>query len=438
MTVKAKPLQLSLAMIKHRHVAQSGAGRTGQLVGATVKRPLSIALVIRNLAGVIGGAERSICLLANGLAAAGHYVTMVSEDPTDEEPVFPVDPSVKRINVFRPRPFSSFRKFYLRRAPYWRLRHFLQWRFAHSQFKNSLRKVFVKFRPDVVVAFMPDATTTTLLAARGTGIPVITSFRTDPYSDFVSPTMWHPTEYDRRLRLALLHEAAAVHVLMPDFVSFFAPEIQAKTVVIPNGVTPGIDRAVGTVPRRPLILGLGRLAAQKNFKDLIEAWAMIAADHPDWSVEIHGEGEERPMLEALIRDRGVGRSCRLPGATKDVPRLLASGSILCHPALFEGFPRAPTEALACGLTVVAYDDCPGLSALLQHEQNALLVPRSEGPAGLAAALDRLIRDEALRRRLSAAAPRSVAHFTDEACTAGWLDLIERVTSGRPVKDPTPA
>lgn len=260
----------------------------------------------------------------------------------------------------------------------------------------------------------------------------------DPFTDFLDPSQWDSTEHDRRLRLSILREAAAVHVLMPDFVSFFPPEIQAKTVAIPNGLPPGIDRAVGTVPRRPVILGLGRLAAQKNFKDLIEAWAMIAADHPEWSVEIWGEGEERPMLEAMVRNSGVARSCRLLGVTKDVPTVLASASILCHPALFEGFCRATAEALACGLPVVAYDDCPAITAYLEHERNALLVPRAEGPTGLAAALDRLIREEALRQRLSAAAPASVAHFTEEACLARWLDLIERVVARQPVKEPIAA
>ena len=316
------------------------------------RRALSVALVIRNISGVVGGAERSFCQLATGLAEAGHRVTVLHWDEADGPPAFPLSPAVQRVNLHRGDRVGRVLLQAARHVPYWRLRHRLQWQAIHGFFCAGLAAWLRSSRPDLVISFMPSATTCTLLAARGTGIPVIASFRTDPHSDFVSPSMWDQSERDRRLRLSLLREAAAVHVLMPEYVSFFAPEVRAKTIAIPNGLSPGIDRAVGTVPRRPVIVGLGRLAPQKNFKDLIEAWAIVAADHPDWSVEIHGEGPERPMLEALSQDRGVERSCLLPGVSRDVPSLLASASILCHPALFEGFARAPAEALACGVPVV--------------------------------------------------------------------------------------
>ncbi len=411
----------------------SAEGRRGQ-----DSRGHRIALVLRHFSGVVGGAEKVVCQLATGLAEAGNRVTILHWDKADGPPAFPLSPAVRRVNLHRGDRVSWMLLQAARHVPYWRLRHRLQWQAIHGSFRAGLAAWLRSNRPDLVISFMPNATTCTLLAAKGTGIPVIASFRTDPHSDFVSRSMWDQNEHDRRLRLSLLREAAAVHVLLPEFVSFFVPEIQAKTVAIPNGLPAGIASAVGTVPRRPVILGLGRLAAQKNFKDLIEAWAMIAADHPDWSVEIHGEGEERPMLQALIRDRGVERSCRLPGVNRDVPRLLGSGSIFCHPSTAEGFPRAPTEALMCGLPVVAYDDCPGLSALVRHEQNSLVVPRVAGPAGLAAALQRLIRDEALRARLAAAAPASVADFTEEACMARWCALIDRVIARRPLKEPIAA
>ena len=58
-------------------------------------------------------------------------------------------------------------------------------------------------------------------------------------------------------------------------------------------------------------------------------------------------------------------------------------------------------------------------------------------AGLAAALQRLIKDEALRARL-AAAPASVADFTEEACLARWCALIDRILARQPLQQPIAA
>ncbi len=59
-------------------------------------------------------------------------------------------------------------------------------------------------------------------------------------------------------------------------------------------------------------------------------------------------------------------------------------------------------------------------------------------AGLAAALQRLIKDEALRARLAAAAPASVADFTEEACLARWCALIDRILARQPLQQPIAA
>ena len=121
-------------------------------------------------------------------------------------------------------------------------------------------------------------------------------------------------------------------------------------------------------------------------------------------------------------------SVHLRGQTSDIKDVYLAGEIFCHPAHHEGFGLAVAEALACGLPVVAYSDCPGVNELVQHEVNGLLVERSGGPAALAAALRRLIEDHSLRAQLRQRAPVTMRAFSFDAFRRNWLNLVEDITS----------
>ena len=101
-------------------------------------------------------------------------------------------------------------------------------------------------------------------------------------------------------------------------------------------------------------------------------------------------------------------------------------AIFCHPAEFEGFGLAPAEALALKMPVVAFADCPGVNQFVVDGVNGILVDRAGGAEALAEALEKLIADDELRRRLGENGPASVASFTEEHFADAWVELIERV------------
>ena len=104
----------------------------------------------------------------------------------------------------------------------------------------------------------------------------------------------------------------------------------------------------------PVIGMIGRLDPQKGFDLLIRAFAMIAEQHPDWTLRIHGRGPQRPLLERLIAEEGLGDRVLLMGPSRQIGAALAEGSVFVLSSRFEGFGMVLVEAMSRGLAVVGF------------------------------------------------------------------------------------
>jgi glycosyltransferase involved in cell wall biosynthesis len=175
--------------------------------------------------------------------------------------------------------------------------------------------------------------------------------------------------------------------------------IQAEQIrFIPNGIaarapTPGRDlRAELGLGSGPLIGAVGALRAQKSYDVLIQATARLQEDHPDLHVLIAGEGPERPRLEALVRELGLGDSIVMPGRRLDVPDLLAKLDVAVCASHFEGSPLAVMEYMEAGLPIVA-TRVGGIPDLIEDGVHGVLVEPGN-PEELAAAINGLLSDRA--------------------------------------------
>lgn len=140
--------------------------------------------------------------------------------------------------------------------------------------------------------------------------------------------------------------------------------------------------------QHPIILGAGRLTAQKNFPLLIDAFALVCREY-DARLVILGEGPDRPMLEAKIRRQGLEPRVALPGFVDNPYPYIARAGVMALSSDFEGLPTVLIEALALGTAVVA-TDCPsGPREILRDGALGELVPMGDVRA-LAAAIVRTL------------------------------------------------
>jgi glycosyltransferase involved in cell wall biosynthesis len=167
----------------------------------------------------------------------------------------------------------------------------------------------------------------------------------------------------------------------------------------------------------PVILGVGRLTRQKDFPTLIRAFAEVRRRRVGRLI-ILGEGEDRPGLEALVRELGLADDVALPGFRDNAMAYMAGSAVFALSSVWEGLPTVLIEALAAGTRVVS-TDCPsGPREILQEGRLGTLVPVGDAAAltgAMVVALD----------RPSGTVPLdALAPFTRDAAVDNYLRLIE--------------
>ena len=129
----------------------------------------------------------------------------------------------------------------------------------------------------------------------------------------------------------------------------------------------------------PVILGVGRLAPEKDFPTLLRAFARLRQQR-EARLVILGEGKGRPALERLARELGIADAVDMPGFVANPFAYMARASLFVLSSVFEGLPGALIEALACGCPVVS-TDCPsGPAEILENGRWGPLVPMGDDAA----------------------------------------------------------
>ena len=141
----------------------------------------------------------------------------------------------------------------------------------------------------------------------------------------------------------------------------------------------------------PVVLGVGRLAPQKDFGTLIRAFARVIVRRP-CRLMILGDGPERSSLEALVAERGLTGSVDLPGWISNPYPYMARAGVFVLSSRWEGLPSVLIEALFCEVPVVATDCLSGPREILEGGKYGALVPVGDEEA-LAAAIETALAGE---------------------------------------------
>ena len=189
-----------------------------------------------------------------------------------------------------------------------------------------------------------------------------------------------------------------------------------------------IREELGLAANIPLVAGVGRISAQKDFATFIRVARRIADTHADVCFVIAGPDEARNLAEALhkqIKELGLDGRVFVLGPRNDVPVLLAQSNVFLSTAIFEGQGLAALEAMSLNKPAVAMD-CVGLRECIEHEIDGLLVPLGDEDACAQAVL-RVLHDSVLAKKLGERGRQSVLNkYSAQAYAKGFLAIAESV------------
>lgn len=287
-----------------------------------------------------GGAARVLCLLANQFANEGQNVGVLSFKPHEKE--YTLDPNIEKL--YAP-PSNGI------------LTKFIRAKWLRKIAKDNPQATFVTFEYFVNML--------AIIANLGMPNRLVISERNDP-------SRVGNGVIKGRVRELLYRKADMLVCQTDDAARYFSSHVSKQVILNPVKDDLPIPFE-GT--RRHTITTFCRLERQKNLGMLIGAFASFQKHHPDYTLEIYGDGAEREPLMALVESLSLSSAVTLRPARADIHDIVRDCAMFVLPSDYEGLSNSMLEAMALGLPTICTDcPCGGARSVIRPGVNGLLVP----------------------------------------------------------------
>lgn len=368
-----------------------------------------------------GGADRVIAEKANWLAEHGHDIAIVTDTQLGREPVFPLSPNVKLIDLA-----VDFSKEYGHSFP---VRIWMYYKLMH-QYRKKMKALLMNDRPDIVISTL------------GRDISFITKLKDG--SKKIGEA--HTTKHFIR-NFHLLEDKNYLFKYLTKFFRWYMDrqvrKLDALVVltnqdkkdwehllpvyVIPNSF-PFYPEYPSTCENKQAII-VGRYNSAKGYNYLIDAWREVHKSYPEWIINIFGSGEYKEKVRKQINDYGLQDVVIMNDPTDNIMEEYLKSSIYVMSSVFEGFAMVLLEAMACGLPCVSFD-CPyGPRNVITDGEDGFLVDYLNSKA-LADSICKLIENEALRKQMGKNGRNNVLRYSRESIMPQWISLFESITENK--------
>ena len=382
-----------------------------------INKPLKLVYLTPALY-MAGGVERVLTLKANYFAEHfGYDVTIILTEGKGKSPFYPLSERIKVVNLnigFEQLWNCSFLKkifVYLKKQ---------------RQYKKALTAELMKLCPDITVSLLRREIN--FLIGIKDGSKKIGELHVNRlnYRNFeANDTNFIKQLFAKLWMSNLVKQLKRLDrfVVLTEEDKLAWPELKNVSVIPdPLSFVPTAQSSL-SVKR---VIAVGRYVYQKGFDLLLQAWAKIERQCPDWMLVVYGDGDRAPY-EQMMRNLGIDTSrCLLNGPTTDIQREYVNSSLFVFTSRFEGFGMVLVEAMACGLPVVSFA-CPcGPKDIVRDGEDGFLVENGNIDE-LVQQLMKLMVDHRLRTAFARHAQQNAQRFNIEQTALRWKSVFESCT-----------
>ncbi len=230
-------------------------------------------------------------------------------------------------------------------------------------------------------------------------------------------------KYHRQWRMAAENSDRVVMLsdkFIPEFQYFAGGNFAGKITSMPNPVTVEDEPRVRKENR---LVFVGRLSIEKGLNYLLDIWSLLEEKHPDWQLDIVGDGAERTFVESRIKTLGLSH-CTMYGFQKAEP-YYNRAKIFCMTSYYEGFGLVLVEAMHFGTIPFAFRSYANVGDIIEDGESGFLIPPFDVEQ-YADKLSNLMDDSSLLDAMSKRAVAKSKEFALEVIGAKWEKMFEEV------------
>lgn len=289
----------------------------------------------------------------------------------------------------------------------------------HFRRLKAIKKAAESFKPQVIIAFaLYPSIYCSLLKVR-IKVPVVISERNDPDTYCI---------WIKLIRFFCYRFADAAIFQTKEAAKYFSYIADEKKNIIGNPLDFDIMPKPYMGEREKKVVNTARLVPAKRQEILIKAMKGVLEVHPDYSLEIYGEGTLKRHLENCIEEMGLNSHIDILPATTNVLDKIKKASVFVLCSKNEGFPNSLAEALAIGVPSIS-TNCRigGPAEMIKNNKNGLLVPVDDQEK-LTKAILKLIQDKEFANTISKNAIATMRRFDKEIIGVKWLEVLNKLVN----------
>jgi len=371
-----------------------------------------------------GGMERIVITKANYLAEKMNYnVSIVTTEQMGRPVFYQVSNKVKLyhldIGIYK----NFGKEYYLQKV----LSRFLKIR----EYRKLLKKLLFKITPDITISTL------------GLDIEFLDSFKDQSihlgelhfpgnYRYIMAKKMytWFFPILVEKIRTKLLRKKCEklTRLIVLTNEEKMNWKNAANVEIIPNALSYFPEKTSNCTSKKAI--AVGRLVWEKGFDQLIDAWKIVHENHPDWTLSIFGQGDQKDLLINRINQYNLSSVIDINEPVKDIYSEFLEHSMMLFPSrCLDALPMVLIEAMSCGLPLVAFDAPCGPKDIITNGKNGFLIP-SGNVKLFSEKVCSLIESEELRATMGDFARQMAFDYQEDKIMSKWIQLFNEVTSDK--------